>query len=110
MDWSAPPRMEDMAELTRVAQEQPMETAARLECLRRELGEAIKEDPVRVANFGLTIEHGRTMLERQVRHALRMLAERQDIVEVLSARVLQLEARLVEVEGRQWRRPWWRWW
>ena len=108
MTWSGPPRMEDMAELSRVALEQPMETAARLECLRRELGEAVKEDPVRVANFGLTIEHGRTMLERQLRHALLMLSQRQDVVEVLTARVAQLEGRLMEVEEPRQRRPWWR--
>jgi hypothetical protein len=102
--------MEDMAELARVAQAEPMETAMRLELLRRELSEVVERDPTRVANFGLVMSHGHAMLERQLRHALLLLAQRQDAIEVLSARLVQMEHRLIQVETRRQRRPWWRWW
>ena len=107
MNWSQPPRMEDMAELARVGAAEPIETRLRLEQLRRELSDVIEKDPVRVANFGLVLEHGRAMLDRQLRHALMMLAERQDQVEVLTARVAMLEGRLGQVEQSRPRRWWW---
>jgi hypothetical protein len=107
--WSAPPRMEDMAAIAKVAADEPMETRLSLEGLRRELGAAVSEDPERVANFALLMSRGYRATERQVNHALLLLAQRQDVVEILTARVQTLEARLMKVEGRQ-QRPWWRWW
>jgi len=101
--------MEDMAALAEVGAEEPIETHLRLEQLRRELADAVKADPVRVANFGIVMATGHAMQDRQLRHALLLLAQRQDCIEVLTARLAQVEARLVHVEGQRWRRPWWRW-
>lgn len=99
-----------MEALARVAQDEPLETRARLELLRREVTERVHDDPVAVANFGLVVEHGRSMLERQVRHALLLLAQRQDEIEQLHARVKFLEGRLAQVERRCQPRSWWMWW
>jgi hypothetical protein len=91
--------MEDLALLAQEGADFPPETRARLEILRRELAEAVQENPVHVANFGITIEHGRVMLQRQVRCALRLLAMRQATVEALEAEVARLQRR----------RRWWPW-
>ena len=106
MTWTVPPRMEDLAALAKIAAVEPTETRLRLEMLRRELSDAVEHDPVRVANFGLVMSHGHAMLDRQLRHALLLLAQRADTIEVLTARLAQVEARLVHVEGQRWRRPW----
>ena len=110
MTWTGPPRMEDMAELARVGRDEPIETRLRLEQLRRELGDAVKADPARVASFGLVMAQGHAMQDRQVRRALLLLAQRADAIEVLTARVATLERHLMREQGRQQRRPWWRWW
>lgn len=110
MSWTGPPRMEDMATLADVALAEPLETHLRLEGLRRELGEAIQADPLRVANFAWTIEQGRSILERQMRHALLMLAERADELDRARAQVAYLQGRLAQVEQRQQlRRSIWSW-
>jgi hypothetical protein len=110
MTWTGPPRMEDMAELSKVALDEPIETRLRLERLRRELGDVIEEDPIRVANTLLGMAHVNAMQDRQLRHALLLLAQRQDVVEGLKAHVVQLEKRLMRIDPQHWRRPWWRWW
>lgn len=107
--WGPVPPMDDMNAVARAGIEVPVETQLRLEALRRELGERLQEDPVAVANFGLILEHGRSMLDRQLKCALQRLAERQATVEVLEARVAFLEGRLEKVERRQGGRRWW-WW
>jgi hypothetical protein len=52
---------------------------------------------------------GHAMLERQQQLALHLLAERQDEIEVLSARVTMAEALLVKEQRRGGRPRWW-WW
>ena len=110
MTWTGPPRMEDMAELSRVGLQEPMETRLRLEGLRREVAEAISHNPRKVGEVLVAVATDHAMQNRQLRHALLLLAQRADTVEVLTARLAQVEARLVHVEGQRWRRPWWRWW
>lgn len=96
-----PPRMNDMAELAKVAIEVPIETQARLELLRRELAAAVKDDPERVAELAWKLEEIRSQLCRQVQHALLMLADRATQVELLEIELQRLE--------QQQRRGWWRW-
>lgn len=96
--------MEDLAEMARVGAVHPMETTLRLETLRRELSSAMHEDPERVANLAYGLEHCRSQLDRQLRHALKLLAVRANEVEILEARVIYLEGILQRA-----RRPWWRW-
>lgn len=96
-----PPRMNDMAELAKVAIEVPIETQARLELLRRELAAAIKDDPQRVAELAYKLEEIRSQLCRQVQHALLMLAERATQVDLLEMELQRLE--------QQQRRRWWLW-
>jgi hypothetical protein len=103
--WTVPPRMEDLAALAKIAAEEPIETHLRLEQLRRELADAVKADPVRVANFGIVMATGHAMQDRQLRHALLLLAQRQDCIEVLTARVMTLERHLVREQGQR-QRPW----
>jgi hypothetical protein len=109
MTWTGPPRMEDLAEMAKVAGQVPVETSLRLERLRRELGDAVDTDPERIANTLLGMAHVHAMQERQLRHALQLLAQRHDCIEVLTARVLTLERHLMREQGRR-QRPWWRWW
>ena len=112
--WQGPPRMDDMAELAKVGMNVPIETTLRLEALRRELGQRVRKDPTAVAQFGLMMEQCRSMLDRQLRHALMMLAERGDAAEQLAGRVAFLEGRLAQLEKRcarlaAGRRGWWPW-
>jgi hypothetical protein len=104
-----PPRLNDLAALAKVGSDEPTETRLRLELLRRELGEVAQRDPLRVANFALVMAQGHAMLERQQQLALHLLAERQDEIEVLTARVTMAEALLVKEQRRAGRPRWW-WW
>ena len=105
MTWTGPPRMEDMAELSRVGLQEPMETRLRLEGLRREVAEAISHNPRKVGEVLVAVATDHAMQNRQLRHALLLLAQRQDAVEVLTARATQLEDRLVRDQRRR-QQPW----
>lgn len=103
--WRAAPLMSDVTALAKAGIHQPLETAARLEALKRELATAIESDPKRVAALALGLEECRSGLSRQVNLALLMLADR-------AAELAQAEATIVELKqelARTRRQRWWPW-
>ena len=96
------PTMDDMAILAQVGLEEPPETSIRLLMLRRELKECVFARPGDVVDFCMAIETNRSQLDRQFRHAMGMLAERQEEVETL--RELLAARAANPPAGRRW---WW---
>ena len=98
---------QDMEAVVTAGLRVPEESQLALEQLRRELGQRISEEPLAVANFGLVVEHGRRATERQLKCALRLLADRNGEVEDLCARVGYLEGRIKQLERRNAGGCWW---
>jgi hypothetical protein len=102
------PLTQDMVKMLELGAERPLETMARLEALRRDLRQAMHDDPERCANLAFGLEHIRSVQDRQLRWALGQLAERQGQIELLEAQVAWLSGQLQRVAPRRsWR--WWPW-
>lgn len=100
------PLMADVTALAKAAINQPIETQARLELLKRQLADAVQSDPQRVASLACGLEECRSGLARQVNLALLMLADRAAELSHAEATIRELRAELAQ---QQPRRRWWQW-
>ena len=101
-----PPTMEDMALLAQIGLDEPPETSLRLVLLHRELQECVVTRPADMVAFCMAIEQNRSQLDRQLRCAMGMLAERAEEVQALREHLVEARAAALSDEESAQR---WRW-